>query len=92
MKWPQFSLLKFIIVANLLGMGVAVYFSIANVAVKVGLAASLWNSEFPTTCIWFIGCTVIGAYFNRLLTWMVLGFFVGLICASTNLMTTAVNL
>src|ERR1051325_9815777 len=34
MKRPQFSLLKLIVVANLLGMGMAVYLTPARIAVK----------------------------------------------------------
>lgn len=87
MRLPQFSLLKFIIVTSLLGMGMGVYLTPASIAVKAGWADSFWNTEFPTACAWFIGCTMIGAYFNRLLTWMVVGFLIGLFLAMMDVMT-----
>ena len=51
-----------------------------------------WDAANPSGCAWFIGCTIIGAYYNRLLTWMVLGFVIGLFISLRDLMTIPVTL
>ena len=81
-----------IIVASLLALGLALYFITANFAVKAGVAASLWNTGFPVACICFVGGTFIGAYFNRLLSWMALGFVIGLCFASKDAITILMNM
>src|SRR5262249_16045835 len=80
-----------IIVTSLLALGVALYLITANFAVKAGLAASLWDTGFPMACICFVGGTFIGAYFNRLLSWMALVFAIGLFFASKDPKTILMN-